>query len=160
MSSQRQAQPKESWEFMFYARERVGAAQMQKIFSRGQTQINRYCLHPRCDDYQRNPLDRLRILFELLVEGGSAELVQYALNYLAETVGCRLHPLEHPLPDKETVEEECLDDFPELVEMDRMIAVEEHPRVVIAQSEKAKGEIDETIESYREFWAGKYGKTI
>lgn len=150
----------ESWEIMLHSREKIGATELQKIFSRGQTQINRYCMSPLCGDAQRNPVDRLRIMFEKLVEGGGDELVRAALNLLAEPIHCRVKPVESPRPDKDTVEEECLDDFPELTELDRLIARREHPRLVQRQVERVKQEVDETMVSYMKLWEKSHGKTI
>ncbi len=76
----------ESWEVMLLSRDKVGATELQKIFSRGQTQINRYCMNPLAGDAQRNPIDRLRLMFEKLVEAGEDELVRTSLNILAETI--------------------------------------------------------------------------
>jgi len=147
----------ESWEIMLLSREKVGATELQKIFSRGQTQINRYCMSPLCGDAQRNPIDRLRLLFEKLVDAGELELVRSSLNILAETIDCRVSDRAAPSPDKDTVEEECLDDYPEKTEMDRLIARREHPRVVLRQAERVKQEVDETIVSYLRLWERKYG---
>ncbi len=62
-----------------------------------------------------------------------------------------------PKPDKDTVEEECLDDYPELTEMDRLISRREHPRVVQRQAERVKREVDETMVSYINLWESKHG---
>lgn len=147
----------ESWEIMLLSRDKVGAAELQKIFSRGQTQINRYCMSPLCGDAQRNPIDRLKLMFDKLVEAGEDELVRSSLNILAETIDCRVKARATPKPDKDTVEEECLDDFPELTELDRLIARREHPRIVQRQAEKVKQEVDETMVSYLNLWEKKYG---
>lgn len=150
--------PVESWEIMLRCRDTVGATQMQKIFSRGQTQINRYCMSPLYGDAQRNPIDRLGLLFEQLVEAGEQETVRAALNILAEPIGCRVQPTETPVPDKATVEEECLDDYPELTELDRLIGRREHPRIVLRQAEQVKQEVDETLVRYVELWERHHGK--
>lgn len=147
----------ESWEIMLLSKEKVGATELQKIFSRGQTQINRYCMSPLSGDAQRNPVDRLRLMFEKLVEEGGEELVRSALNILAEPIQCRVRPVGAPKPDKDTVEEECLDDFPELTELDRLISRREHPRIVQRQVERVKQEVDETMTSYLKLWEKKHG---
>ncbi len=151
--------PTHSWEIMLFTRDAIGTTEMQKIFSRAHGQINRYCMCPDYDDAQRNPIDRLRLLFDKLAESGTEgqELIRAALNYLAEPIECRVQDMAMPIPDKATIEEECLDDFPELVEMDNLINHREHPRVVSRQAEKAKGEIDETLVRYVEHWKNNYG---
>lgn len=146
----------ESWEIMLLSRDKVGATELQKIFSRGQTQINRYCMSPLCGDAQRNPIDRLKLMFDKLVESGENELVRSSLNILAEAIDSRVQARAMPKPDKDTVEEECLDDFPELTELDRLIARREHPRIVQRQAEQVKQEVDETMVSYLRLWEKKY----
>lgn len=148
----------ESWEIMFDAREKLGVTELQKIFSRGHGQISRYCLCPSAGEAQRNPLDRLLLMFEQLVENGEDELVRATINLLAECIDCRVKSVGEPLPDKDTVEEECLDDFPELTELDRLISRREHPRIVRRQAEQVKREVDETVVSYLKLWEKKYGK--
>ncbi len=148
----------ESWEIMFDAREKLGVTELQKIFSRGHGQISRYCLCPNAGEAQRNPLDRLLLLFEQLVENGEEELVRTTVNLLAECIDCRVKSVGTPQPDKDTVEEECLDDFPELTELDRLINRREHPRIVQRQAEQVKREVDETMVSYLKLWENKYGK--
>lgn len=142
----------ESWEMMLYCKEILGATELQKIFSRGHTQINRYCMNPKFEDSQRNPLDRLRTLFEMMAEQGEKELVRTALNFLAAPHQCRVQPTTRAVPDKSTIEEECLDDFPELVELDRLINLRKHPEVVRRQAEQVIREIEETCVLYERLW--------
>jgi len=157
VSDQEKPRVIESWEIMLNTRETIGATELQKIFSRGQTQINRYCMSPLCGDAQRNPLDRLQLMFEKLVELGDGELVRSSINLLAECIDCRVQPVDKPKPDKDTVEEECLDDYPELTELDRLIARREHPRLIRRQVERVQNEVQETLVSYESLWKSKYG---
>ncbi|WP_421902451.1 hypothetical protein [Maridesulfovibrio sp.] len=139
-----------TWEMMQCSREALGATCMQKIFSRGQSQINRYCSSPQHEDHQRNPLDRLHLLFSKLEEEGEKELVIAALNHLCSSVGYRIQEQQEIIPDKLTVEEECLDDYPEKVELDRLIAINAAPELVRRQGEQTCREIMETVTSYEE----------
>jgi hypothetical protein len=132
------------------SRDVLGATSMQKIFSRGQSQINRYCSSPQHEDHQRNPLDRLHLLFSKLEEEGEKELVIAALNHLCSSVGYRIQEQQEIIPDKLTVEEECLDDYPEKVELDRLIAINAAPELVRRQGEHTCREIMETVTSYEE----------
>ena len=141
-----------SWEIMFAIRETLGAVELQKIFSRGQTQLNRYCMAPHFADAQRNPLDRLQVLTEQLEAAGEHELALAAINFILEPLTARATAQNLPTPDKDTLEEECLDDFPELTTLDALIAKQSHPRDVIQQAERVKNEVDETIVKYLEHW--------
>ncbi|KAB1442918.1 hypothetical protein [Pseudodesulfovibrio senegalensis] len=142
----------ETWEVMQSCKRLLGTTRLQKIFSRGRTQINRYCMDPRFEDAQRNPLDRLIAMFKLVVQAGGEETVRAALNMLASPLGCRVQELDAPVPDKETVEEECLDDYPELVELNRLIAMRSHPDTVRRQAEITMREIGETCTLYEQVW--------
>ncbi|WP_051295088.1 hypothetical protein [Maridesulfovibrio bastinii] len=142
----------ETWELMQCAKEKLGAKELQKIFQRGQTQINRYCSSPISEDHQRNPLDRIHILFSNLCEAGGEEIVRASINHFADIIGCRVAEQGEIVPDKDTVEEECLDDYPEKVAMDNMIAASEHPEKVRRQGEKTCREIMETVISYETHW--------
>lgn len=145
----------ESWEMMQCCRESLGATELQKIFSRGQSQINRYCSSPGHEDHQRNPLDRLHLLFSMLDDAGERELVVAALNHLCSSIGYRVHVKTAFEPDKLTVEEECLDDYPEKVELDRLIAENAPPEMVRRQGERTCREIMETVCSYEEHCRNK-----
>ncbi|MBI9112789.1 hypothetical protein [Maridesulfovibrio ferrireducens] len=148
MKNKKQNTATETWEIMQCARESLGATRLQKIFSRGQTQINRYCSTPINEDHQRNPVDRLHLLFTLLDEAGERELVIAALNHLSRSIGCRTQDTTEFTPDKVTVAEECLDDYPEKVELDRLININASPEIVRRQGEQTCREIMETVTSY------------
>lgn len=139
-----------TWEMMKCSRDILGATHLQKIFSRGQSQINRYCSSPNHEDHQRNPLDRLHLLFTKLDEAGERELVVAALNHLSSSIGHRVQEKMEFIPDKLTVEEECLDDYPEKVELDRLISSNAPPEIVRRQGEHTCREIMETVTSYEE----------
>ncbi|WP_291327094.1 hypothetical protein [Desulfovibrio sp. UCD-KL4C] len=137
-----------TWEIMQCARDALGATHLQKIFSRGQTQINRYCSSSNNEDHQRNPIDRLHLLFTLLNDAGEKELVIAALNHLSSSVDCRTQETTVFTPDKMNVAEECLDDYPEKVELDRLIDTNASPEIVRRQGEQTCREIMETVTSY------------
>lgn len=148
----------ETWELMLCARNLIGATELQKIFQRGQTQINRYCSSPITEDHQRNPLDRMHLMFASLCECGGEEIVKAAVNHLAEIINCRVIELEDIKPDKSTVEEECLDDYPEKVALDSLIVANEHPEKVRRQGERTCREIMETVISYEDHWNMAHSK--
>ncbi|WP_432735899.1 hypothetical protein [Maridesulfovibrio sp. FT414] len=148
MKSRKNVTAVETWEIMQCCRDILGATEMQKIFSRGQSQINRYCSSPLHEDHQRNPLDRLHLLFSMLNEAGERELVVAALNHLCDAIDHRVQEKQQYEPDKLTVEEECLDDYPEKVELDRLISSNAAPELVRRQGEHTCREIMETVTSY------------
>lgn len=77
-------------------------------------------------------------------------MVIAALNHLCNSIGFRIQETVDVKPDKMTVEEECLDDYPEKVELDRLIACNADPELVRRQGEHTCREIMETVTSYEE----------
>ncbi len=152
MKSPKMNKATRTWEMMQCSRETLGATSLQKIFSRGQSQINRYCSTPIHEDHQRNPIDRLHILFSELEKAGERELVIAALNHLGTSIGQRVQEIRQFIPDKQTVAEECLDDYPEKVELDRLIASNAPPEIVRRQGEHTCREIMETVTSYEDHY--------
>lgn len=144
-----QKPPVETWEIMLQAKTALGGVALQNIFSVGTTQINRYCRNPEFTaDSERNPIDRLRILFRDLSAQGGEELVQAALNHLASVIGCRVVLADRPEPDKPTLAEECLDDIPSLALFHSLIQAGEPPAVTEKALEKHIAEVREDQTMY------------
>ena len=80
----------ESWEVMNDFKRAIGNGGLQKIFSVGHNQINRYCRNPAyTSDSERNPLDRMRIMLSEVSESGKEfdDAVLSAIRYMVEPMG-------------------------------------------------------------------------
>lgn len=145
----------ESWEIMQKIREVLGKNGLRAVFQKSGTQIGRYCQGPACQDRQRNPVDRMRMLAERIHNSGQTELAIITINYIAEPLACRLQPISCPNPDKQNIAEECLDDYPEKTKLDELILKNANPNAVMLQAEKCKREIDETVELFKRTYSQK-----
>lgn len=149
--------PVESWEVFLWARQHLGITTLTKIFNIGTTQAYRYCTNPRFDheSTRRNPIDNLKILFEEMREQGGDEVIKAALNDMASVINHRVQPVSQCQPDKQTMEEECLDDYPGIVKLHDLIQKQADISLVHAQADQVKREISETVELYRKMQSGE-----
>lgn len=147
--------PVQSWEAMKDFKDAVGPGTMQKIFSCGQTQINRYCRNPKFTaDSERNPLDRLRILLEEAQEAGALEAVLAALEYIVEPLGLEVIKRRSGEPDK-CVMGERLDDHSKLGKANMLMDEEEHPNLVDRAFNELFEDCNQTKTAYRREWERK-----
>jgi hypothetical protein len=153
--------PVESWEMMRDLKAAVGLTEMQKIFSVGTTQINRYCRNPEFTaDSERNPLDRLRIMFREANDAGASETVRAALDFLMAPLGLRIMPVENIEPDRPTTKDEQLDDWQALGIVQKLMNSDRaHPNVVRGYVDRAKEDLEQTFTSYSRDWYAKNEET-
>ncbi len=149
----------QSWEMMTAFRLRLGMTSMQSIFSVGTSQIYRYCYNPDIsDESERNPLDRIRMLLIQAEQSGGHEAVMSAVAYLLEPLGLVATERDAEVcPDGDTVEAECLDDYPTLMRLhDGVRTIDSrkpmHPRAVQALLDDHIRECRETLERYNIEW--------
>ncbi len=133
------------WEMMQCAFDSIGAVKLQKILSVGYVQIRRYCSNPQyTEKSSRGPIENLRIILNAMVEAGAESEAQTIVDYLAEAIGMDLRHKSTVTPDKDTLEAECLDDFPSLVKLHELMrdgaplnAIKEAERDVHAEVEES-----------------------
>ena len=105
--------PLKTHQFYTACRKTLGKESLQQIYKKSPTQIYRWGMDPHfCDDWERNPLDRLNVLLERLCELGRDDIARAAVTILAKTVECELSCIIPANPDKTSIETECLDDYP------------------------------------------------
>jgi hypothetical protein len=103
-----------------------------------------------------NYLEKHEMLLELLIEEpDGVELARGIVTKHANIVGCDLSEREYAEPDKATIEEECLDDYPILVRLHTAIRDEEDVPVVEYLGSESRKEISETVEKYRQIKESK-----
>jgi hypothetical protein len=83
------------------------------------------------------------------VEKECNELAIELVNLIALPLDSRLSPNNHPTPDKQTIFEECLDDYCEITALDDLIRSGANLEQVLQQAEKCKEEIEETVAIYQ-----------
>ena len=143
--------PFRTWEYYQAAFEVLGDVFLRKVFGRSYTQICRYRRNPDfCADVEANPLDREMIIARALVNAGHQDVAIQMVAMLAEVVDCEVIRRPDSAPDKATVEEECLDDYPALLsfhEAVRKSSTDQHAAAFLLRC--AKQELDETFARWK-----------
>jgi len=124
---------------------------LQFLFKRGQSQVYRYAEDPAtAPNPSRNPLDRIKVLFLRLEEVGRVDLALSGLKFLADSLGMRVLPKSAPIPDKDSMEAELLDDLPHVVNLHTAISEGKSLHEVEILAEKAIRELQEDVVMYKE----------
>ncbi len=114
--------PKTSWEFFSSCIYYLGKKSLTSLFQRGERQIERWAADPSTTSGSyRNPVDRYEILLNMLMEKGKEKIAQTIVSRQADIVGCELNRKNLPIPDKETLEHEVIDDLPSKVNFDNVL---------------------------------------
>ncbi len=141
-----------SWEITKTIRNSITPKTMRKLFGKSKATINRWCQPPTNADTQPGPIKKIQRLVSMLEKNGELELAVDLLNFFAAPIDHRTLPTYRPCPDKKTIEEECLDDYPEKTKLDDLVRTHAHPAIVRRQAEVCKREIDETLVKYEEYY--------
>jgi len=143
--------PLTTWQFFHACRVVLGKSFLQKVFKRSLRQIYRWSANPQfCEEVERNPIDCLKIVIDRLKEIGRDDIAYAGLQILADSIDCDLVPRSHPLPDKKTLQDECLDDYPAVVDFHNSIKEGDPPELVRHNLRRAVEELEETWEKYIE----------
>ena len=129
----------------------LGMAHVQKLYKKSPTEIYRWAADPRTNgETRQNPLDRIQRLLEDLYEAGYDDIARAALSILASAIDCEVIPRAGVIPDGETIEAECLQDYPKLVEFHEAVCRSRPYAEAQHFAAQAKREIEETLEKYRQ----------
>ncbi|MCP4349535.1 MAG: hypothetical protein GY795_28980 [Desulfobacterales bacterium] len=102
-----------TWEFFSKCKKELGKSTLTKLYQRGERQIDRWSANPKSsDETRKNPLDRYEILLQKLIRNGRKGIAIAAVARQAHIVGCELKDKELPIPDKDTLKDEIIDDTP------------------------------------------------
>jgi hypothetical protein len=140
-----------SWQFFLSCRRVLGDSFLTVLYNRGQRQIYRWSADPDFTDpagAERNPIDRLKTILERLAERGRQDIALSGLSILAAAIGCEVQPFGITVPDKNTVEDEMLDDYPALIALHNHIRSKESIPTIQHHAAQAKRDIDETVQKY------------
>ncbi|MEZ6852989.1 hypothetical protein [Halodesulfovibrio aestuarii] len=140
----------EPWELMSAAKDVLGVPALGRILAVCNQQVYRQIRNPEhTQDSIRPPIQRIRTLIYELEQGGERELVEGILNYMAEGADMHVTPNSCQQPDKDSIEGECLDDYPPLMELHEAIRSGADLRELERLAERAKVEIEETVSAVR-----------
>lgn len=143
--------PVETWEMMKVLKMSIGQTGMQKIFSCGQGQINRYCRDPKSSsDTERNPIDRMRLLLIEAWESDEEETALAILKHLAAPLGWGVVKEDPVTPDQPTSWQEAAQDSERLGRRNQAMREGKHPDIIDAHTRATITDIMETSAKYRE----------
>jgi hypothetical protein len=135
-----------TYQFFHACSKVLGYSFLQKLYRRSLRQIYRWGADPAfCEDTEANPLDRLKVIFTRLAEIGREDLALQGLKILAEAIDYDIIPNNKVIPDKQSIEQECLDDYPALTMYHEAIRSNDDLRKIAYLKDKAKIEIEETF---------------
>jgi hypothetical protein len=102
------------------------------------------------DSIRRNYLEQHEELLKVLMEDPDGVEIARALTARhASITGCEIVIKAIISPDKNSIEEECLDDYPPLTRLHSAITLNKDIDAVEFLAGKAKQEIDQTIQLYK-----------
>ncbi|MCP3921142.1 MAG: hypothetical protein GY714_01015 [Desulfobacterales bacterium] len=113
--------PGKTWEFFSACIFYLGKSTLTSLFQRGDRQIERWSADPSTSGSQKNPIDRYEVLLNKIVEAEHVDVARSVVSRQAHIVGCELVSKDMPLPDKDSVEHEIIDDTPLKVAYDETL---------------------------------------
>ncbi|MBI9110262.1 hypothetical protein [Maridesulfovibrio ferrireducens] len=97
----------------------------------------------------RNYLDKIKAVFRRLENIGRVDLAVSGLQFLADSIGMRVIPKSSPVPDKDSLEAELLDDLPHLAAVHTAIMEKKPLEEVERLAFIAIREIEEDVVKYK-----------
>lgn len=125
-----------SWE-IFDAARKHSKAQLCAIWgNRSSRLIDYWAQDPAfCADPKRNPIDRMEMLLQALDKEGLRPVAVALIRLLAGAIDCKVVDRRKVVPDKETLQEEIIDDFPFLAEYQKALQGDDLEAVDHAEEE-------------------------
>ncbi len=111
------------------------------------------------ESVRTNYIEKHEELLQLLIEEPDGEFIARSIvSKHANVVGCEIFVKNQVIPDKNSIEEECLDDYPPITKFHSAIRENKDPAVVEFLGDEARKEIDETVQKYKLDTESKYSK--
>lgn len=149
MNREPKTPPLKTWQVYSAAIHHMGKGFLTRLYGVTGRNVERWAANPATtDSHSRNPIDRYEALLEKFVEIGAEEIARIAVARQANLLGCELREKDGAQPDGESVEDECLDDYPPLTRFHAAIREKASAEEVLHFCQAVKREIDETMELY------------
>ena len=111
-----------SWQVFYEARRSIKNELCSVFGNRSSRMVDYWAQDPACcADPKRNPIDRLVALLMKLSDAGHRDAAVAAVRILAGAINLRVVEREEVIPDKDTIMEEIVDDFPCLLAYQRAL---------------------------------------
>ena len=159
MSKETSAPPVNHREWLSNVRDLLGDTYLKGLFGISVRTLQRWVAkwpHVGEDSVRKNFIDRIEELLRRLGnEPGGIDYARAIVSRFAHLVGCEIRVKETVTPDKATIEEECLDDYPAVMKLHEAVRAERELPVVEDCGDAARLEIEETLALYREKKRGR-----
>jgi hypothetical protein len=158
MNREPKAPPLRSWQVFSAGIYHLKKDFLAKMFGVSLRQVERWAADPdTTESHQKNPLDRLEAMCRAFMARGQSEIARIMAARLAYVVNCELRELDPVEPDAETMQHECLDDYPPVTRFHEAINQGGSIEEVRHLWQAAKRELDETFEMYLREWKDGQG---
>ncbi len=125
-----------------------GKGYLSKLFGVTSRQIERWSCDPDfSESSQRNPIDKIETMLSRLVELGRKDVARGIIDRQAKILGCLLS-CSDAVPDKSTLPDELLDDYPAIVEFHNSIREKKDIQKIREDMAKAIDELKQDYELY------------
>lgn len=140
-----------SRKFLRECKDLLGESKMLKLFGKASRTFSSWIADQNADpnNIRKNPLESYENLLVMLVDSGNSDLARSIISSHANIINCELRGKGSVTPDKITIEDECLDDYPALINLHDAIRSNKNIRTVEHLGLGAREEIRETVERYR-----------
>lgn len=138
-------------EFIAFVRAKLGEGYLLTKFHVDRRTLQRWVSDERYvgeEGTRKNPVEKFEELLRDLSERGHEMESMAIVGRMAAIVGCDLVAACHGDPDKQTVADECLDDYPALTRFHQAVRGSEGSDAVRHLRDMAVQEIRETFERY------------
>jgi len=134
---------------MHLAKKTLGKTFLTSLYKVSPRQVDRWSCDPDfSDSAQSNGIAKYEHILKELVKIGEARAARCAVRRQARIVECFLTPMGDSEPDKSTLSDEMLDDFPAVVRLHDAIRNRKDEIVVRDLLSEAKEELNQTFTSH------------
>jgi len=140
-----------TWQYYLQYRHILGDKFLIKLEKKQIRTLYRWSADPsHVEHTQANPLDRLIAVLQKLCEVGREDVAEDTVALIAEAIGRQIVASDEVFPDGDSIEEECLDDLPPLVEFHNAIRGNKDIQEVEKLKRAVERELAETYEKFKQ----------
>ncbi|MBA2881808.1 hypothetical protein HNR65_002139 [Desulfosalsimonas propionicica] len=156
MNREPKAPPLRSWQVFSAGIYHIKKDVLARMFGVSLRQVERWAADPdTTESHQKNPIDRLEAMCRAFMTRGQSEIARIIAARLAYVVNCELRDVDDVEPSAETIQHECLEDYPPVTRFHAAINEYRDAEQVRHFLAEAKRELNET---YQMYLRGEHGK--
>ena len=144
-----ETRPFKTWQFYHFIKKTFGKSFLTSLYKVSPRQVDRWSCDPAfSESAQQNGIDKYNVMLKSAMDIGEARAARCAVRRQARIVECFLTPMGDSEPDKSTLSDEMLDDFPAVVRLHDAIRNREDEIIVRDLLSEAKEELNQTFTSH------------